>query len=190
VRDFEWSPDGSRLLVSQDRASGFGPQLVVIRLDHEAHGEPPILPFEDGSWSLDGRRILVSGLYRDIGGSVLGWVDPAGGLPDVLLDGRALGLWMQNAVQMQNGRIAFFGGLSAGGAESPAEVNLYVYSGGQVARVSGVTAGGPALDVIWNAGRSAAIVRLADGRTLIMAVNGTVQDISATVGAGSVVWGE
>ncbi len=190
VRDFEWSPDGQQLLVQQDRASGFGPQLVVIPWDHDAYGEPPILPYECGSWSRDGRRVLVSGLYRDTGSAVLGWVDPAGGEPDVLLDGRVQGLWMQDAVELPDGRIAFFGGPSASGAERPSAVNLYVHSGGQVTRLAGMASGGPALTVNWNAARSAAIVRLANGRTLIMGINGWVQDITATVGMGSVVWRE
>lgn len=191
VRDFAWSPDGSRLLVRQDRAAGFSGQLVVIPPDHSAWAEPRIiLPFENGSWSLDGRHILVSGLYRDIGAAVLGWADPESGALVVLLDGRVQGLWMQDAVQLPDGRIAFFGGPSAGGVERPSQVSLYVYSSGQGPRVVAGMGGGPALEVAWNAARSAAIVRLADGRTLIMSISGMVQDISARVGAGSVVWGE
>lgn len=191
VRDFAWSPDSSRLLVRQDRAAGFSGQLVVIPPDHDAWAEPlTILPFENGSWSLDGRYVLVSGLDRDVGAAVLGWADPENGALTVLLDGRTQGLWMQDAVQLPDGRIAFFGGPSAGGAERPPQVNLYLYISGQEPRAVAGAGGGPALDVTWNAARSAAIVRLTDGRTLIMSINGLVEDISARVGMGSVVWGE
>ncbi|MBN2472078.1 MAG: hypothetical protein JXN59_15255, partial [Anaerolineae bacterium] len=60
---------------------------------------------------------------------------------------------------------------------------------GTPVRVAAV-GGGPLRDVAWNAARSAVIVRLADGRTVIAHVNGSVLDVTQTVGAASLFWAE
>ena len=48
----------------------------------------------------------------------------------------------------------------------------------------------PILTADWNARRTAVLVRLADGRTLIVQTSGNVLDVTGTVGAGFVGWGE
>ncbi len=183
IRDFAWSPDGTRLLVQQERAEGFPGQLGLITPDWNDGDDPAEIRHEYGSWSQDGQRILVSGMQTDVG-PVLGWVNPADLTLDPILDGGANNLWMQAAVELRDGRIAFFGATT----RDSGDFGLYTLSDGSLSR--GAALGGPLADVAWNAARSAAIVRLTDGRTLIVEVAGGVRDVTGMVGAGALAWAE
>ncbi|MBN2472425.1 MAG: PD40 domain-containing protein, partial [Anaerolineae bacterium] len=145
IRDFAWSPDGTRLLVQLERAAGFPGQLGLITPDWNAGDLPAVIRHEYGSWSQNGGRILVSGMQTDVG-PVLGWVNPADLSVQVVLDGGAYGLWMQHAVERPGGQIAFLGA----SARDAADFGLYVLSGGTPVRVAAV-GGGPLRDVAWNA---------------------------------------
>ncbi|GAB4573654.1 MAG: hypothetical protein Kow0077_16710 [Anaerolineae bacterium] len=186
VRDFAWSPDGTRLLVQLDREGGFPGYLGLITPDWDAEADPAIIRHENGSWSLDGRRILVSGMQTDVG-PVLGWVDPANLALSVLLDGTAAGLWMQAAVELSDGRIAFVGAPYAG-ARPQSGYALYLFSGGELRQVASL--GGQPEEVIWNRNRTSAIIRLTDGRTVVALVDGSLRDVSGAVGRARVDWAE
>jgi hypothetical protein len=196
VSDFAWAPDSGALLVELDREGDFPGQLTLITPDWNAGDPPPLLPYEDGSWSRDGRRILVSGMQTDTG-PILGWVDRDSHALTTLVDGRALTtpLWTQDAVEMGDGRIAFLGAIYSvadpeGGRNAP-DVGLYIYNAANVEPVRvAYLGGGPVLEATWNAARTAVLVRLADGRTLIVQTSGRVTDLTGTVGGGFVGWGE
>jgi len=102
-------------------------------------------------------------------------------------------LWIQDAVELPGGRIAFFGAPynpsdPNSGPNSP-DVGLYLYYGGEPVRAV-YLGGGPVREATWNAARTAVLVRLADGRSLIVRPDGAVFDLSATVGPNVLAWGE
>jgi WD40 repeat protein len=195
VDDFAWSPDGNVLLVTLARAGGYPGVLGLITPGWNADSDPAILRHEHGMWSLDGSRILVSGIQTDVG-PVLGWVDRETQAFTPLVNGQTLTvpLWMGHAAEMQDGRIALIGapynpGDPGAGGNSP-DVGLYIYNAANVepVRVSYI-GGGPVLEAQWNAAHSAVLLKLADGRTVIAQTSGTVTDISGQVGGSNVRWG-
>ena len=196
VRDFAWSPDGMLLLVELDREGDFPGMLALIPPDFDADAGPLLLPHEYGSWSLDGSRILVSGEMTDVG-PILGWIDRNTQNLNIIVDGRALTqpLWMQDAVEMRDGRIAFLGAPynpvdPNAGRRSP-DVGLYIYNPLNVEPVRvAYLGGGPVIEAEWNAARTAVLVRLAGGRTLLVQTNGAISDLTATVGGGFLGWAE
>lgn len=184
VEDLAWSQDSSRLLVRLSRAGGFPGYLGLIAPNADAESDPLIIRHEYGSWSRNGQRILVSGLQTDRG-PVLGWVNPADLSLTVLLDGSAAGLWMQDAVELAEGRIAFVGAPYSAGNPPSTNSGLYVFGGGSALRVADLGAG-PVRDVAWNEARTAAIVQLANGQTVVAQVSGRVSGIAS----GLVEWAE
>lgn len=194
VDDFAWSPDSALLLVELDRGGGYPATLGLINPQWNAGTEPFFIRHEFGSWSRDGSRILVSGEQTDVG-PVLGWVNRDTHELTVLVDGRSLGapLWMQNAVELADGRIAMFGApynpADPGSGRNSADIGLYIYNGGEPVRATYI-GGGPAADVEWNNARTAALVRMRSGRTFIVQSGGNYFEVTGTVGSGFVGWGE
>ncbi len=196
VTDFAWSPDGALLLAKLDRGGDFSGELALLTPDHNAGDEPIILGHEDGSWSVDGRRILVSGMQTDVG-PVLGWVEwidrevPA---LTVLLDGRWTNppLWIQDAVERPDGRIAFLGApynpADPGAGPGSSGVSLYVYDPQIGPQPVAFIGAGPVQEAIWNPDRSAVLLRMDDGRTLVARISGAIADISDQVGGSIVTW--
>jgi hypothetical protein len=152
VNDFAWSPDSQVLVVELDREDPYPGRIALLTRDGNAGVEPLILPYENASWARDGRRILVSGMMTDHG-PILGWLDRETQAFSLLVDGRALAtpLWMQDAVELVDRRIAFLG--AAGNPGDPGagrystEVGLYVYNGINAEPVRlALLGGGPVLD--------------------------------------------
>jgi len=194
VADFLWSPDSALILVRLDRPDERTDFCGLIYPGWNAGDTPVILPHEYCTWSYDGTRILVSGRSQE-GRVVLGWVNRETRELTALIDGLNYvpPLWIQDAVELPGGRIAFFGAPynpsdPNSGPNSP-DVGLYLYYGGEPVRAV-YLGSGPVREATWNAARTAALVRLADGRSLIVRPDGAVFDLSATVGPNVLAWGE
>ncbi len=196
VGDFAWSPDSQLLVAELDREGEYPGRIALLTRDWDAGRDPLILPYENASWSWDGRRILVSGMMTDTG-PILGWVDRETQAFSLLVDGRSLAtpLWIQDAVELYDRRIAFLGAAynpaDPNAGRNSADVGLYIYSGinAMPVRVA-LLGGGPLLDAEWNPRRTAVLVRLASGQTLIVQVSGYVIDVTGAVGSGFVGWGQ
>lgn len=197
VRDFTWAPDSAALLVQYDREGGYPAINGVINPGWDANADPLRIEHEFASWSNDGGRVLVSGLKTN-GGPILGWVDRGSGqLAQTLVDGAAQNpsLWMQNAAEMPDGRIAFIGAPYYTGnpndGRNSTEIGLYIYNSVNVlpVRVS-LIGGGPVRAATWNEGHTAVLLKLAGGRTVIAQTNGGIRDITGQVGDSNVTWGQ
>lgn len=191
VNDFAWSPDSALLLVQLDPVG-----LALVLPGSDASSPLVVLPYETGSWSNDATAILVSGSDAD-GSPLLAWISGDTYQPIPLFRGVDFGLWMRDPVQLADGRIAFLGAPynpdDPGSGSNSSEVGLYVYDGVEPRRAVYI-GGGPVVDAAWNDRRTAVLVRLADGRTIVARPNfdGNVDlvDITATVGDGVLAWGE
>jgi len=194
VQDFAWSPDSALLLVELDRGGAYPVTLGLINPQWNAGTEPIFIRHEFGSWSRDGSRILVSGEQTGVG-PVLGWVNRDTRELTTLVDGRALSepLWMRDAVELADGRIAMFGApydpADPGSGRNSGDVGLYIYNGGEPVLVAPI-GGGPIASVEWNNARTAALVRMRSGRTFIVQAGGNYFEVSGTVGSSFVGWGE
>ncbi len=193
VRDFEWSPDSSLLLVQLDRV-GYPGGLGLVAPGSNAGDTPVMFRHEYGTWSLDGTRILVSGMQTDVG-PVLGWInrDTHELVPLVNGAGMVTPLWIQSAAELQDRSIAFIGANynpvdPEAGPNSP-DIGLYIYNGGVIVRLSYI-GGGPVQRATWNAGHTAVLLRLTSGRTLVARTSGAVIDITGQVGQSNVSWAD
>jgi hypothetical protein len=167
IDDIIWSPDNDAILVNLGRGR-LGKASVLVGVGgaiaqpsqyaNIAQGRP-LWDYAGGS-ALDDQRFVVTGsaagqpsrlgiLYRD-------------GRFEQVADGAALGMWMQNATQLPDGRYAFLGKPSPTGRseDSPQPLRLYVMSpGGQPSAVSGVLSGN-VLGADWDPGRQNLSVRI------------------------------
>lgn len=167
----------------------------MINPDWDANAGPIRIEHEFASWANNGSRVLVSGQQTN-GGPILGWVDRGSGqLAQTLVDGAAQdpSLWMQNAVEMTDGRIAFIGAPYYSGnpndGRNSAEVGLYIYNAANVLPVRvALIGGGPVREATWNDNHTAVLLRLASGRTVIAQTNGGITDITGQVGGSNVTW--
>ena len=185
---FDWSPNSDALLVSLD-LPGQGRRaftVVTPRPDaNAANQRPPIAWYDYASWANDGESVIVSGRGPD-GRVILGRANPDGGGLDVLLDGTAAGLWLQDAVERPDGSIIALG--SPGGPGVP--LALYRSNGTAITAPVGDSA---PHRVAWSPDRSAVLVVTGiEGfapRYFVASVDGTVQEITGAVaGALAVEW--
>ncbi|MBZ0286859.1 MAG: SH3 domain-containing protein, partial [Anaerolineae bacterium] len=183
----EWSPESNALLVqtylpSEDRLS-----LTVIRTtfsDNVRDARPPVIRYDYGSWSNDGRRILVSGAAPD-GNIYLAWINPDDpNQIEVVFVSRDAGLWTQNAVQRPDGSIVTLGApFSEGGSDGAQRIYT---SGGQP--LTGPIGTGKPERVEWSPDRSAVLV-VQGGRMYLATIAGEVTDITDEVaGAQAINW--
>lgn len=185
---FEWNASSALLntifLPDENRRA-----FTVVPVGNDPTNIPPILRYDFASWSQDGSRVLVSGAGAD-GRVGLRWVDPASGSAQVIFDGSAVGLWLQDAVERPDGQIVALG--SPNGFASPQ--SLYNSSGQPI---SGQIGTGKPERVAWSPDRSAVLVVVNDTsnpagavrRYYITGVDGTISEITGQVaGALAVEW--
>ncbi len=178
----DWNSSSTAILVQLDLSDENRRAFTVVPLDNDPTHLPPIYRYEYASWSQDGTRVLVSGAGPD-GRQVIGWLNPADGTVQMLIDGSSAGLIFRDAVQRPDGQIV---ALASPSLNSP--FALYDSSGRPLGGVIGDAA--PAR-VSWSPDRSAALVAVNDGalRYYVANVDGSVQEITASVaGALAVDW--
>lgn len=186
---FEWNASSSALLNTLFLPDENRRAFTVVPIGNDPTNIPPILRYDYASWSQDGSRVLVSGAGAD-GRVGLRWVDPASGAAQMIFDGSAVGLWVQDAVERPDGQIVALG--SPNGPSSPQ--SLYNSSGQPL---SGQIGTGAPERVTWSPDRSAVLVVVNDTsnpvgavrRYYVAEVDGTISEITGQVaGALAVEW--
>ncbi|MEP7290785.1 MAG: SH3 domain-containing protein, partial [Chloroflexota bacterium] len=173
---FDWNASSTAILVRlflPDEGRG---AFKLLPLGNDPTILAPILRYDYASWSQDGSRILVSGAGRD-NRVALRWLDPATLSEQMILDGSAQGLWLQDAVERPGGQVVALG--SPNGFNSP--MSLYNSSG---QALSGQIGASMPERVTWSPDRSAVLVVTNDGTThhyYVAQVNGTVEEITGQV---------
>jgi hypothetical protein len=175
-----WSPDSQRVLATILYIDEGGNQrrgLMVLTPGQSNPGvRPPILRYEYGSWTGDGRLVVSGG---DVGyRPALGVLNADGSGQTGYLDGFVL----RDAVASGGGLIAVGRQGDGNGA-----FRLYDQTGTPRSPEIGFA---PPIEVKWNRQNTAAYVKTSDNRHYIVNVDGAVQEISEQVaGAQFVNWG-
>lgn len=186
---FEWNASSSAVLNTLFLPDENRRAFTVVPLGNDPTNIPPILRYDYATWSQDGSRVLVSGASAD-GRVGLRWVDPARGSAETILDGSAVGLWVQDAVERRDGQIVALGSPNGPGSAQ----SLYNASG---QAISGQIGTGAPERVAWSPDRSAVLVVVNDTsnpagavrRYYVAQVDGTISEITGQVaGALAVEW--
>jgi hypothetical protein len=180
-----WASDSDALMVEVTGPGGL-PMSILTGKGRNANETAPGLfqlrTYSGATWVGSSGYVVTT---TDPNQSVkLGFVSRNNGEVQAILDGAFVGLWMQNAAQLADGRYGFLAkpnaaGRLEGGASG---LRLYVYSnGGQPTPVSEVLPG-TVVSAEWNPSRTALLanLRLADGRlqTVVVASNGGITYIN------------
>lgn len=180
--DLEWSPNSNLLLarvrITDDWAADGQGALFVLSLSENANQVPGALRYDYGSWARDG-RLVVSGRNPE-GTVMMGYVNTDTTGEEIVFNASVAGFWVQNAVQRPNGTLVALG--RPGGRNGP--LQIIDQSG---AALTDFIGGGYPDDVVWSPDRSAVLVRTG-GRIYIASINGSVQDITNSVGTSAVNW--
>ncbi len=171
--EIHWSPGGSRMLVRAHITDGWAAgqdrgALFIISLDQPDTVQPPALNFDYGTWTIDGRQVVVSG-NSPANGVIIGVVDVDGSNLQVILDGSSRGLWIQHAVQRRDGSF-----VALGRPAGESAVRIINQNGDFLTGPIGTSA---PQSVTWNGDRSAVAV-IADGRQFIAYLDGRVQEVT------------
>ena len=173
----EWTRDALLVRTWMPSKNRAGLTVLPITRDESIRdARPPVYEYEYGSWSNDGRRILVSGSGPD-GNVYIGWINRDGSFSELVLAARDVGLWVQHAVQRPDGTIVTLGAPFNEGGPAAAQ-RIYTADG---IPLTGPIGDGPPQRVEWSPDRSAVLL-IINGRTWLADVNGTVADITAEVG--------
>ena len=150
-----WSPirgDNTVLLTLQLPDEGRNGVAVARAVQDAfyANNLPTVVRYDYATWNPDGQSITVSGRRPD-GRVIIGVVNRYLQSEQIILDGSARGLWLQDAVQRPNGQYLALGG--PGGPGGP--VALFDGAGNQLSSSIG---GAPPEQVEWFPDRSAVVV--------------------------------
>lgn len=182
ARSIVWSPNSQFILAEADGFDIGRRVLFVLSRGTSRSNRPNALYYEYGDWSGDGQRIVVSGRGPD-GRVVLGSVALDGSDEQIVLDGSAVGLWLQDGVQRPDGTLVALG--RAGDANGP----MQIYNQNGIALTDVIGTSRPVV-VKWSPGRSAVYVQTEDGRKFVADVNGGISEITNQVGdIRAVNWG-
>jgi len=170
--ELHWSPGGTRLIArqrlnaewAQERDVG---RLLITPADQNSTRQPLTLAYDYGTWTIDGRRVVVSGQSPQ-NGVIIGTVNPDGSDLNVILDGSSRGLWMQHAAQRRDGSFVALGRPVAEQA-----VRIIDQNGNFLTAPIGTAA---PQSVAWNTDRSAVSV-IAGGRQYIAYTDGRVTEV-------------
>lgn len=182
----EWSPGSTVLLISVDVTQWYDGwdsrirkgALLVAPAWQDPSVQPTTLLYDYGSWTLDGARLVVSGMSQH-GRVMIGTVNTDGSDEQILWDASAVGWWVQNAVQRPGGQIVAL----ARQGDRFGPMQLVDQYGTPLTGAIGWSA--PSR-VQWSPDRSA-VLATAGGRHYVAYVNGVIQDITDGVTPGSTV---
>ncbi len=114
----------------------------------------------------------------------IAWINRDGSFSDMVYEADNNGLWVQNAVERDDGSIYCLGApMSEGGAQG----TMRLYNSAGIA-VSGLIGNGPPQRVEWSPDRSAVLV-ISGGRVYLAKIDGSVNDITDQVaGTRAINW--
>lgn len=182
--DLKWSLDNRHILVTLELPEQNRRALTVRTADRDPQTQqagtaPTLLEYEYGHWSLDPDRIIVSG--REAGGRVVFGTIGRDGTRIVLIDAGAIGMrWVQDAVQLNDGRIVMLG--STSGPNSPM---LLVDEQGQT--IAGPIGSAAPDWVSWSPDRSAVWLRTGDEH-FVVRMDGTITNITQLMSGSLGAW--
>ena len=182
---FEWNYQSNGMLITVQLPEENRQAFIIVSVPgQDPNARPPVYRYDFASWSQDGNSIIVSG--ANPAGTVGVWrVDRSGGQEQLLFDGSASGLWVENAVERPDGQVVMLG--STGGPSGA--MTLYDVNGNALSQPIGSAA---PERVDWSPGRSAVLLVIREGdlrRYYIVQATGDAREITAEVaGALAVEW--
>ncbi|HRF98724.1 MAG TPA: hypothetical protein PLZ51_26125, partial [Aggregatilineales bacterium] len=170
-----------RVINRNNAQDGGGRGAIFIMSPNHNPQSPPdfVLAYDYAQWLSNG-RLLVSG-FNPQGRVVIATVNYNGTDEQVLLDGSARGIWLQNAIQAPSGAVYALGRPAS---DFNAPVKIVDSAGNFLTGQIGTTA--PSR-VAWSPNGNAVLVE-AGGRQYLAQINGTVQDITGTTGGIVTNW--
>jgi hypothetical protein len=192
-RALQWSPDSRALIVTlwipgEER---FGFTIINTTQRNPERREPRWIAYRYNYawWSLDSQRVIVSGRGGADSVVAIRAIDRQTGQETILY--QAPGLWLQDAVDLPDGRIAFFGST---GERNPVTMFTYDPRDGTVRTITPVIGVAGPERILWNAARTAALVVTAEEynsvfykRYYIAGIDGSVREITVEVGGALAV---
>ena len=182
---FEWNYQSNGMLITIQLPEENRQAFIIVSVPgQDPNVRPPVYRYDFASWSQDGNSIIVSG--ANPAGTVGVWrVDRSGGQEQLLFNGSANGLWVQNAVERPDGQVVMLG--STGGPTGV--MTLYDVNGNALSQPIGSAA---PERVDWSPDRSAVLLVIREGdlrRYYIVQATGDAREITAAVaGALAVEW--
>jgi hypothetical protein len=175
-----WAPNGTALVIKVTTPLGFA--NVFMPVDHNVNEFVNSIPYADAAWAPDSASLIVSGVkWNEM--TVVGRValDQQWTYTETL-NQMFNGLYMHAAIQLFDGRIVFLGG------PTPDAFSLYVMqpAAGAPPVPLSIPVNGRMLSAEWNTERTAALVTVQTGignRLWIVRIDGTVQDVTPTIGS-------
>lgn len=170
-RSLQWANDNVAILVEFDLPDegrgGVGVVYAVRDANAGATG-PTVHRYDYGAWANDQSRIVVSGRRPD-GVVIIGTIGRDGGGEQVVFNASGAGMWVQDAVQLPDGRFVALG--REGDANGPMRI---VDQNGSA--LTGDIGTGPPSQVEWSCDRSAVSV-VANGQRYIATISGDVREV-------------
>jgi hypothetical protein len=177
----EWSPDGQRLIVRAMMEDAQREGFMLVTRETNPNFRPAFCPYEYSSWTLDGARVVVSG--RDgAGRQTFGTVIPETCGDYIPAPASAQNMYLFYGTQAIDGRLVAIGRKgTAFGA-----MYLYDQDGNQLTPEIGTAR--PEV-VQWNVTRSAAWVRITNGRSFVVEVTGSLSEVTSADAVTPFSWG-
>ena len=168
-----WSPvaGSNDILLTVDLTAEGRSALAIVQALRDAaraNNAPHFIRYDYGHWNPNGNGIIVSGRRPD-GRVIIGEVNNALNGEQIIFDGSAAGIWIQDAVRRPDGQIVALG--RPGGPTDGGPVALYDRYGRAFSAPIGISA--PSA-VHWYPDRSAVVVTVGDRQYTANANSGAV----------------
>ncbi len=175
----QWSPmpGDARMLLTLHLPEEGRNALAMARAVADpsyANHAPPMVRYDYGHWALDAEHIIVSGRRPD-GRVVVAQVNSALADEQLILDGTALGLWLQDAARLPSGEVVALGRPRGAGSGALA---LYNQQGRRISEFVGDAAPD---DVRWLPDLSGVTLTVSGRQMLLRARTGAIVDASQLV---------
>jgi hypothetical protein len=191
-RGIAWSPDSRALIVrlwipGEER---YGFMIAEVSLRNPERNEPRWIAYRYAfaHWTLDSSAVLVSGRGAD-GVVAIRRIDRRTRAETLIY--QSPGMWLQDAVDLPDGRIAFF---ASTGERAP--LTMFTWQDGAVRTITPTIGIGGAERIVWNPARTAALLVIPEEyngvfykRYYVAGIDGSVREITVDVaGALAVEW--
>jgi hypothetical protein len=180
-REVAWSPNSQSLIVTVHLPDNGRNGIVwfdVTRDERFRDARPRIYPYDYGNWTNDG-RILASG--RNETGALGVWIlNRDGSVAETITSGSSL--WLGWANQSDAGDYYALGTTNANGQGA---LSIYDMDGNAL---TGAIGDGFPQRVEWSPDGTAVLV-VVNGRSYVASIDGTITDLTSTLGGRAAAWG-